>query len=323
MRKIIKQLTICLATFTFLSCNHTKSNIEEKANTTEISETALSKSEDDENKVIEDVNTEIADGSIGEESTPIKEVTSTPKPFKSIVKKEIKKVPVIDEQAQKDGSRSSPYFFNLASAFFQKNVFNGKVNYTEIKAKPTELNKLITAFENHKVSRRNSSEYKAFYINAYNLLTIKSLVDNYPTKSPLDIDGFFKVKRHKVAGEMLTLDQIENVKLRKEFDDARIHFVVVCGALSCPPIINRAYLPSTVDAQMTKQAKSAVNSDIFVKVDDSAKEVAVSMIMKWYKEDFVKENQTIIDYLNTYRNTQIPLDYNVAYQEYNWTINAQ
>jgi hypothetical protein len=319
MRKII----IYLAAFTFLSCNHAKSNIKEKANTTEMSETTQSESEDDETKVIEDVNTEIANGSIGEENTPIKEATSTPKPFKSVVKKEIKKVPVLDEQVQQDGNGSSPYFFNLANAFFQKNVSNGKVNYTGIKANPSELNKLITAFENHKVSRRNASEYKAFYINAYNLLTIKSLADNYPTKSPLDIDGFFKVKRHKVAGEMLTLDQIENVKLRKEFDDARIHFVVVCGALSCPPIINRAYMPSTVDAQMTKQAKSAVNSDFFVKVDDSAKEVAVSMIMKWYKEDFVKENQTIIDYLNTYRNTQIPLDYKVTYQEYNWTINAQ
>jgi len=94
MRKINKSIFYLLA-FTFLSCNQTKSNIEEKANTTKISETT--ESEKGKNKIIEDVNTEIAKGSKGEESPPIKEVKSDPKPIKFIVKEKIKKVPVLDE----------------------------------------------------------------------------------------------------------------------------------------------------------------------------------------------------------------------------------
>ena len=97
MRKINKSI-ICLLAFTFLSCNQTKSNIEEKANTTKISETT--ESEKGKNKIIEDVNTEIAKGSKGEESPPIKEVKSVPKPIKFIVKEKIKKVPVLDEHEE-------------------------------------------------------------------------------------------------------------------------------------------------------------------------------------------------------------------------------
>ena len=154
-------------------------------------------------------------------------------------------------------------------------------------------------------------------------MTIKGIVDNYPTSSPLDVTGFFKTKKYNVAGEMVTLNDIENVKLRKKFNDARIHFVVVCGALSCPPIISQAYKPSNVGSLMNRQANNAVNSDFFVKVDDASKTVAVSKIMEWYKEDFVNDGQSTIDYLNKYRKTPIPTDYAVTYQEYNWKVNKQ
>ena len=133
---------------------------------------------------------------------------------------------------------------------------------------------------------------------------------------------------NQFLGNIRSTDAIAHV-VRCFIDDNVIHVSNRVSPIDDIEVINTELALADLDAvekamlRVTKQAKSAVNSDIFVKVDDSAKEVAVSMIMKWYKEDFVKENQTIIDYLNTYRKTQIPLDYNVAYQEYNWTINAQ
>jgi hypothetical protein len=330
MRKLIKLITICLVAFAFLGCNNVKNNRTENSTIAEseaVTETTQAVIEAD-TAIFDSTNIETKEVITTESTEVITERNATPKVNNKVsksdtsLKEDIKKILVVEEQV-KEVVNQEISFFDFADSFFKKSVQNGKVTYSSLKANGTMLNEMVAMVENRSVSRSNPNEYKAFYINAYNIITIKSLASNYPIKSPLDIDGFFKVKKHKVAGEMLTLDQIENVKLRKEFNDARIHFVVVCGALSCPPIIESAYIPASLNAQMTKQARSAINSDFFVKVDDSAKEVAVSMIMKWYKEDFVKDGQTTIDYLNKYRNTQIPINYKVTYQEYNWTINAR
>ena len=76
---------------------------------------------------------------------------------------------------------------------------------------------------------------------------------------------------------------------------------MVCGAQSCPPIISQAYYPRNVNALMEQQTKKAANASYFVKVDESKKEAAVSMIMKWYKDDFVTKTVDEISFLNKYR----------------------
>ncbi|HEY6930511.1 MAG TPA: DUF547 domain-containing protein, partial [Thermoanaerobaculia bacterium] len=76
----------------------------------------------------------------------------------------------------------------------------------------------------------SADERKAFYIDAYNVIAIETILEN-PGKKITDIDGAFKSAKHRVGGEMLTLDEIEN-KLR-ELKDARIHFAIVCASKSC------------------------------------------------------------------------------------------
>lgn len=214
-------------------------------------------------------------------------------------------------------------FFKQADAFLSANVFNGKVAYDAIKKDTKALNEVLKTAESISVSKSDIKNYQAFWINAYNLSVIKGLIDNYPTKSPLDDNRFFDKTKYSLGGKKITLNDIENKLLRGNFKDPRFHFVLVCGAVGCPPLINKAFMPNTLEAQLQKQAKLAVNGNYFVKVDVKKKRVEGSKILEWYKEDFTMNGMTEIEYINTIRSEKIPTDFQLSYFEYNWNINKQ
>lgn len=214
-------------------------------------------------------------------------------------------------------------FFEKTDIFLKTNVSNGKVDYDAVHSNPKELDELMALAESASFSTDDKHTYQAFWINAYNLSVIKGIIQNYPTKSPLDDKGFFDKTKYKLAGKSVTLNDIENTILRAEFKDARFHFVLVCGAIGCPPLINEAYLPKTLEAQLAQQTKLALNGDYFIKVYDKKKTVEVSEIMKWYKEDFTMNEKSEIDFINLYRNEKIPSDYKLTYSTYNWNLNKK
>lgn len=111
--------------------------------------------------------------------------------------------------------------------------------------------------------------------------------------------GFFDKEKYNLGGVSITLNDIENKLLRAQFNDACFHFLLVWGAIGCPPIINSAYKPETLENQLQQQTKKALNNPNFIKVEGNT--VLVYEIFKWYKEDFVKKGQTEIDFINQYR----------------------
>jgi len=130
-------------------------------------------------------------------------------------------------------------------------------------------------------------EKKAFYINAYNACAIATVLDRYPTKSILDIDGAFKKVTHKVGGEMLTLDAIEN-KLRED-KDARIHFAIVCASKSCPPLAGRAYTAAGLSAELDRQGRAFVNDASRNSIDRQKGKVSLSKIFFWNRKEFERD----------------------------------
>jgi hypothetical protein len=110
----------------------------------------------------------------------------------------------------------------------------------------------------------SADERKAFYINAYNVIAIETLLEN-PGKKIIDIDGAFKTAKHRVGGEMLTLDEIEN-RLR-QFQDARIHFAIVCASKSCPPLASKAYRAEGLSAALDRQGRDFVNDPTKNRID--------------------------------------------------------
>ncbi|GAA4238648.1 hypothetical protein GCM10022291_29940 [Postechiella marina] len=213
-------------------------------------------------------------------------------------------------------------FFNKADAFFKTNVIEGKVAYSKIHSNPEALNAVLKMAESISVSKSDAKNYQAFWINAYNLAVIKGIIDNYPTNSPLDNKGFFDKTTYSLGGKSITLNNIEHKLLRGHFKDARFHFVLVCGALGCPPLISKAYLPKTLDVQLETQTKKAING-AFLRVNTKKKRVEASQIMEWYKEDFTMNGQSEIDFINTYRTEKLDKKFKISYFPYNWKVNKQ
>jgi len=211
-------------------------------------------------------------------------------------------------------------FFTKSDAFFKKHVTKGKVDYKSIKNDPTTLNELLDIAAGASVSKNDSKTFQAFFINGYNLSVIKGIVDNYPTKSPLDIKGFFDKTKYTLGGKTTTLNDLENKILRKNFPtEARFHFALVCAGLGCPPIISEAYTPSLLEKQLQRQTTIALNNPNFIKV--KGKKVQLSKIFQWYKGDFT-QNGSEIDYINQFRKEKIPTNAKVSYYPYNWSLNS-
>ncbi|WP_189360333.1 DUF547 domain-containing protein [Algibacter mikhailovii] len=213
-------------------------------------------------------------------------------------------------------------FFTEADTFFKAHVTNGKVAYSNINKEQSQLNELMGKAKLISVSKEAANDYQAFWINAYNLSVIKGIIDNYPTNSPLDIAGFFDKTTYALGGKEITLNDIEHKLLRGQFSDARFHFVLVCGAVGCPPLISKAYLPKDLNEQLNTQTKLALNGD-FLRVNMKKKRVEVSQIMEWYKEDFTMKGKTEIDFINEYRTDKIPNNFKLKYFPYDWKVNKQ
>lgn len=201
---------------------------------------------------------------------------------------------------------------------FLKNYVNsGLVDYSLVKTNIEELKDLLSAYEQTRYEVAN--EKKAMLINYYNLVAIKLLADNYPVSSPQAIPGFYDKKILIYDEKKLSLNDLENNIIRKEYNDPRVHFVLVCGALGCPPITNFAYEASMLEEQMNEQTKLALNNDEFIKVKENT--VLLSEIFKWYKEDFIKDNKGVIQFINKFRVNAIDENTTIDYYPYDWNIN--
>ncbi|WP_432411837.1 DUF547 domain-containing protein [Rasiella sp. SM2506] len=217
-------------------------------------------------------------------------------------------------------SQNVSTFFDEADSFFSTYVSNGNVAYKAISQHPETLNSVLALAKDVSVSPSEAKTYQAFWINAYNLSVIKGIIDTYPINSPLDKKGFFDTTKHEVGGIKITLNDIENKKLRAQFNEPRFHFVLVCGAKGCPPIIPTAFTASNLEKLLQQQTVKALNDPKFIQVQGN--NVAFSEIFKWYKEDFVNHG-TEINFLNNYRKEKVPDNAKVTYYAYDWRLNEK
>jgi len=164
-------------------------------------------------------------------------------------------------------------FFNQVDALLKDHVSDGLVDYRSLKT-DKRLPALIKQISVADISTADANTKQAFYINAYNLNVINNALKNYPSNSVLDKAGFFDSKKITVANERLTLNGLEKNRMLNVYHDARYHFVLVCGALGCPPITNFAYTPELLESQLEKQAKLALNDNDFIKVTDGRVELS-------------------------------------------------
>lgn len=129
------------------------------------------------------------------------------------------------------------------------------------------------------------AEWKAFYINAYNIAVIHVIATNWPVRSILDLESgkVFQSPRVRIQGRRISLDDLEKKVLRPS-DDPRIHFALVCAAIGCPDLRAEPYMPATLDKQLNDQTVLYLNSARGAIV--SGNTLRLSKLFEWYAADF-------------------------------------
>ena len=202
---------------------------------------------------------------------------------------------------------------------------DGLVDYAAIKQHDVaKLEAYLAAMSKTAIGKLARDQQLACYINLYNATMIHEVVgrlrDGY---SPAEKDfRVFKLPVIPLAtGENISLDHLEHEIIRKQFKDPRIHVALVCGARSCPPLLNRAYRAGDLDQVLEANMKRFVNDRSRNQVDDAKRELRLSKIFEWFADDFGGKD-AVPAYVARYVGKDVA-GYRVSYLEYDWTLNAQ
>ena len=221
----------------------------------------------------------------------------------------------------------------LAHHVRQRNGIN-LLDYARITtADKVSLNRYIDQLATVKIAQYNHQEQKAFWINLYNALTIRLILDDYPVDSirsikliKLSFKEFSPWDRQLVTVNhvRLTLNNIEHQILRTYWPDARLHYALNCASIGCPNLANQAYTSKHLDAMLDKAARTFINHPRAVHFIDS-QTLMLSNIYEWYREDFGVNEKAILRHLEHY--AEQPLAGKLAHfsgkteYQYDWQLN--
>lgn len=229
---------------------------------------------------------------------------------------------------------------------------DGGVDYERWHASPEAVSRLdsylaaVSRYNPDSTPERFSSrnDALAYWMYAYNAWVIKGVLTNWPLKSVTDVKaplelvkglGFFYQLRFPFGGKYMSLYAVENDKIRKQFRDPRIHFVLNCASESCP--VARPELPTgaDLDALLDTAAEDFVGNANNVSVDHRRKTVYLSSIFKWYRNDFINDlharglpaRRGLIDYVESIAPEPLRSDlrraddYKIVFRDYDWSVN--
>ena len=174
-------------------------------------------------------------------------------------------------------------------------------------------------------------EKLALLINAYNAATLRLILDHPDADSIRSIKASkrWEDKRWNVGGKVYSLFQIENEAIRPHFKELRIHWALVCAAVSCPPLRNEAYVGERLDAQLAEQEQIVLTPGTrWYERDAEAKKIRVTPIMQWYLGDFDQDADGIVPYVARHdavvasrvKDGHAP---KIGFLKYDWALNSQ
>lgn len=216
----------------------------------------------------------------------------------------------------------------------------GLVDYAGLKKDPSDL----LAFLKQAAKRsplsdpgdfRGRNAALAYWINAYNAWMMKAVIDAYPVGSVNDIGKnptVFDARGRVCGGADLSLNEIEQRIVRKQFLEPRVHFALNCASMGCPWLPREPYDPARLDAQLDRDARRFFAIPERLSVDFASRTVSVSPILQWYRDDFLAwltkvkgiRKPTILDFVKLYAPGsvagRIGPTYRLKTLEYDWRL---
>ena len=176
------------------------------------------------------------------------------------------------------------------------NVRDGYVYYRALKSERARLDGYIASLGNVQLDSASPQEQVAFWLNAYNAVVLRTVVDHYPIQqrsrdypanSIRQIPGAFERETHRLAGRTLTLDQIEQTVL-PTFHDPRVFFALGRGAVGSGRLRSEAYTADKLEPQLAETASECAGRSVCVQLDSAQDAMRVSSIFSWRREQFVE-----------------------------------
>lgn len=220
----------------------------------------------------------------------------------------------------------------------------GLVDYSALQAERASLDGFVaqlgaispTAYEGW-----SEADQIAFLINAYNAITLQSIIDQQPLKASIrHIPGVWNFRQHPVLGQRLTLDAIEHDILRPDFSEPRIHAALVCAAISCPPLRQEPFTGANLEEQLDDQTQRWLDGPHGLSIDRSQNQVAISSIFDWFGEDWQPrydapdqftgspKERAALNFIGNYLSPDDQAylaegNYRLSYLNYDWALNEQ
>ena len=230
--------------------------------------------------------------------------------------------------ARADVGDAAPY-----GALLGRYVKDGGVDYAGLKTETAALDAWVAAAAKADLAGASREEKLAFWINVYNAATLQLVLRHHGRiRSIRDIDEPWKKPKWRVAGETLSLDQMEHEKLRRDLGDPRVHFALVCAARSCPPLRGSAWTAAGIDDQLDEAARRflASKGGAQTELRDGKPVLKLSKLFEWYAGDFEKGGRTAVDWVARYAPTTMARflaehrgDLAVEFLDYDWSLNAR
>jgi hypothetical protein len=212
------------------------------------------------------------------------------------------------------------------------------MNYKALKANDKKtLDELRRQMAQVDVTTLSREDQLAYWINLYNISTVNVVVERYPVESIRDIStdpiirlNVFKKDNVLTKKGAMSLNDVENEKIRESFKDPRIHFAINCAAKSCPPIRPEPYTGAEVSNQLDDQVRKFLAGPNGVHLKKSGAELVlhVTKIMDWFKDDFETWGggrvPFLIRYVTSDKRKQIEAAGNqvdLEFDDYDWKLN--
>ncbi len=204
-------------------------------------------------------------------------------------------------------------------------VKNGKVDYKAIKDNPNFSVYIDTL--KMKPNFDNKNQELAYWINAYNALVIKGILDGGSPSTFFSRQSFFKGDEYELAGMQINLNDLER-KVIIPIGEPRIHFAINCASTSCPKLQSNVFEAEILDQQLTEATNTFINDTMRNYFDPATKTAHISKIFDWFEEDFVKHSGSVQKYLAQYVNDETVANdlraenYKIKYLKYDWSLNG-
>lgn len=226
---------------------------------------------------------------------------------------------------------------------------NGRVDYTALAEGRAPLDAYYRALagvspKSHPALFPSKADELAYWINAYNAAVLVAVLEAWPIESVRDVKppgwrpflhgraalaGFFMLQSLRLGGDRTNLYDLEN-KVIRPYGDPRTHFAINCASIGCALLPQRAFSAAHLDSELERETRRFFGNPEKFRIDHGTRTVWISSILDWFQEDFeVDSDSNLLDYIRLHVSPAVQeeidgaRDYEVAFIEYDWTLNGR